>query len=267
MTHYKYYEANVETNQVLVLLHGFLSDSRTYYNHIDKYTDICHVITIDLPGHGEDQSSMDETWNFDYITTSLDRILDKYKDKSITLFGYSMGGRVALYYAINGHIPISNLILESTSPGIKEEANQLERRLVDDARAKVLDIAGIELFVNDWEKLPLFQSQLELPVEIQHQIRLQRLSQSPQKMAKALRDYGTGQMPNLWPRLKEIKVPTLILAGEYDEKFVQIAKKMANLIPNSKCKLISATGHTIHVEDSDEFDTMILGFLKEEQND
>ncbi|MEI5743871.1 2-succinyl-6-hydroxy-2,4-cyclohexadiene-1-carboxylate synthase, partial [Staphylococcus aureus] len=68
----------------------------------------------------------------------------------------------------------------------------------------------------------------------------QRLSQSPQKMAKALRDYGTGQMPNLWPRLKEIKVPTLILAGEYDEKFVQIAKKMANLIPNSKCKLISA---------------------------
>ncbi|WP_242507523.1 hypothetical protein, partial [Staphylococcus aureus] len=26
-------------------------------------------------------------------------------------------------------------------------------------------------------------------------------------------------------------------------------------------------GHTIHVEDSDEFDTMILGFLKEEQND
>ena len=154
------------------------------------------------------------------------------------------------------------MILESTSPGIKEEANQLERRLVDDARAKVLDIAGIELFVNDWEKLPLFQSQLELPVEIQHQIRLQRLSQSPQKMAKALRDYGTGQMPNLWPRLKEIKVPTLILAGEYDEKFVQIAKKMANLIPNSKCKLISATGHTIHVEDSDEFDTMILGFLR-----
>lgn len=262
MTHYKFYEANVETNQVLVFLHGFLSDSRTYHNHIEKFTDNYHVITIDLPGHGEDQSSMDETWNFDYITTLLDRILDKYKDKSITLFGYSMGGRVALYYAINGHIPISNLILESTSPGIKEEANQLERRLVDDARAKVLDIAGIELFVNDWEKLPLFQSQLELPVEIQHQIRQQRLSQSPHKMAKALRDYGTGQMPNLWPRLKEIKVPTLILAGEYDEKFVQIAKKMANLIPNSKCKLISATGHTIHVEDSDEFDTMILGFLR-----
>ena len=47
---------------------------------------------------------MDETWNFDYITMLLDRILDKYKDQSITMLGYSMGGRVALYYAINGHI-------------------------------------------------------------------------------------------------------------------------------------------------------------------
>ena len=142
---------------------------------------------------------MDETWNFDYITMLLDRILDKYKDQSITMLGYSMGGRVALYYAINGHIPISNLILESTSPGIKEEANQLERRLLMMHVLKVLDIAGIELFVNDWEKLPLFQSQQGLPVEIQLQIRQQRLSQSPKKMAKALRDYGTGQMPNLWP--------------------------------------------------------------------
>ena len=51
-------------------------------------------------------------------------------------------------------------------------------------RAKVLDIAGIELFVNDWEKLPLFQSQQGLPVEIQLQIRQQRLSQSPKKWPK-----------------------------------------------------------------------------------
>lgn len=49
MTHYKFYEANVETNQVLVFLHGFLSDSRTYHNHIEKFTDNYHVITIDLP--------------------------------------------------------------------------------------------------------------------------------------------------------------------------------------------------------------------------
>ncbi len=176
MTHYKYYEQTLRPIQVLVLLHGFLSASRTYYNHIDKYTDICHVITIDLPGHGEDQSSMDETWNFDYITTLLDRILDKYKDKSIQ-FGLDIQWVGVLHYIMQLMVTSLYLILilESTSPGIKEEANQLERRLVDDARAKELDIAGFKLSVNDWEKLPLFQSQLELPVQVQHQIRLQRI--------------------------------------------------------------------------------------------
>ena len=28
-----------------------------------------------------------------------------------------------------------------------------------------------------------------------------RLSQDPHKLAKALRDYGTGQMPNLWEQM------------------------------------------------------------------
>ncbi|CAM4132675.1 2-succinyl-6-hydroxy-2,4-cyclohexadiene-1-carboxylate synthase [Staphylococcus schweitzeri] len=267
MLHYKFYKAKVDTSQILILLHGFLSDSRTYHDHIDTFTNICHVVTIDLPGHGEDKSPTDVDWNFDYITSSLDQILEQYKNKSISMLGYSMGGRIALYYALHGRIKIAKLILESTSPGIKLEADQIERRLIDEARAKVLEIAGIEVFVNDWEKLPLFQTQYQLSEEKQHQIREQRLSQSPIKMAKALRDYGTGQMPNLWSQIAGLKMPVLILAGEYDEKFVQIAEKMTNLISNSKCKLFSAVGHTIHVEDNVEFDTMILGFLKEEQND
>lgn len=39
---------------------------------------------------------------------------------------------------------------------------------------------------------------------------------------------------------------------------------MVNLIFNSKCKLIFVIGYIIYVEDSDEFDIMILGYLKEE---
>lgn len=130
-----------------------------------------------------------------------------------------------MYYALHGRIKLSKLILESTSPGIKLEVDQIERRLIDEARAKVLEIAGIEVFVNDWEKLPLFQTQYQLSEDKQLQIREQRLSQSPIKMAKALRDYGTGKMPNLWSQIPELKMPVLILAGEYDEKFVQIAEK------------------------------------------
>ena len=70
-----------------------------------------------------------------------------------------MGGRVALYYTIYGQYEIKQLILESTSPGIADETLRKERQAIDQARGRVLEIAGIEVFVNDWEKLPLFQTQ------------------------------------------------------------------------------------------------------------
>ncbi|MCU7258069.1 hypothetical protein NYR20_31050, partial [Pseudomonas aeruginosa] len=80
-------------------------------------------------------------------------------------------------------------------------------------------------------------------------------------------DYGTGQMPNLWSLLSQIDISTYIMAGELDAKFVKIAQKLKDSIVNSRKTIVSNVGHTIHVEDSTEFDTMILGFLKEEQND
>lgn len=267
MLHYKFYQSSHYTNQLLVMLHGFISDSRTYEAHIDTLRQQSHILVIDLPGHGQDQSSLNETWSFDYICSELDEVLSLYQEYQVYLLGYSMGGRVALYYALHGDVKLTGLILESTSPGIKDEASRIERHQVDRARAQVLEISGLEVFVNDWEKLPLFATQQRLEAETREKIREQRLAQAPVKLAKALRDYGTGHMPNLWQSLSQLTMPVLMLAGEYDEKFVDIAQRMSREMTQSKMQIISGVGHTIHVEDSTEFDTMILGFLKEEQND
>ena len=117
------------------------------------------------------------------------------------------------YYALNGSVALRGLLLESTSAGIQSEADKVERVQVDAARAKVLEIAGLEIFVNDWEKLPLFRSQYELDAEVRKAIRANRMSQNPVRLAKALRDYG-GNMPNLWPQVSSLRVRTLILTGE-----------------------------------------------------
>ena len=57
----------------------------------------------------------------------------------------------SLYYALNGSVALRGLLLESTSARIQSEADKVERVQVDAARAKVLEIAGLEIFVNDWE--------------------------------------------------------------------------------------------------------------------
>ena len=63
-------------------------------------------------------------------------------------------------------------------------------------------------------KVTTFRSQYNLAPEIRQSIRNNRLNQDANKLAKALRDYGTGHMPNLWPHLSLIRIPTLILVGK-----------------------------------------------------
>lgn len=268
MLNYKFYQAKCDTDELLVMLHGFISDQQAFSKHVCVLQEKLNILTVDLPGHGQDDSDTNQTWDFPFITNQLDELLKSFQSYQLFLHGYSMGGRIALYYVIEGEITLAGLILESTSPGIEELEDRNERQLVDQARAKVLEIAGLEIFVNDWEKLPLFYTQNELDKSIKKEIRDMRLRQNPLRLAKALRDYGTGQMPNLWPKLKQIKVPTCIIVGVLDGKFCKIAKQMETMIHNTELNEIERSGHTVHVEEFAEFDRIVLGFIhKEEQND
>jgi 2-succinyl-6-hydroxy-2,4-cyclohexadiene-1-carboxylate synthase len=268
MLNYKFYQAKSNTDKLLVMLHGFISDQQAFNEHVRVLQETLNILTVDLPGHGQDDSDTNQTWDFSFISNELDEVLKLFKDYHLFLHGYSMGGRIALYYAIESKMKLTGLIIESTSPGIEALEDRNERQQVDQARAKVLEIAGLEIFVNDWEKLPLFYTQYELDKSIKKAIRDMRLRQNPLRLAKTLRDYGTGQMPNLWPKLNQIKVPTCIIVGILDGKFCKIAKRMETMIQNTELNEVEQSGHTVHVEEFTEFDRIVLGFIhKEEQND
>ena len=266
MLHYNYYPSKKDTSQLLVMLHGFISDSSTFDAHVTQLTAEVHVVTVHLPGHGDDTSPMSEVWSFDMITQGLNDVLAQFQDKQLYLHGYSMGGRVALYYALHGEATLAGLILESASPGIADAADCETRVQVDQARARVLTLGGIALFVNDWEKLPLFMSQQRLPAATRQRIREMRLRQNPERLAKALTDYGTGAMPNLWPLLPSLKTRTCLIVGAYDEPFCRIATRMLDEIPNATMHTVEDAGHTVHVENEVKFDKIVLGFLIEEDN-
>ncbi|UXR78920.1 MULTISPECIES: 2-succinyl-6-hydroxy-2,4-cyclohexadiene-1-carboxylate synthase [unclassified Staphylococcus] len=261
MLHYNWYPSQRQTKQTLVMLHGFISDQTTFGQHIEPLTEDINLLLVDLPGHGQDTSSTAVIWDFEWIITQLHELLSRYSEYDLYLHGYSMGARVALGYATEYGEMLSGLILESGSPGLRDEEARVERQQVDRARARVLELANLEVFVNDWERLPLFQSQQFLPSQVQQRIRQMRLSQQPERLAKALVDYGTGNMPNLWPRLADIPCPVQIIVGEWDEKFVSIAEAMKQHFVQANINIVPEVGHTVHVEEYEKFDTIILAFI------
>jgi len=102
--------------------------------------------------------------------------------------------------------------------------------------------------VDHWLGLPLFATQGKLPPQIRDATRELRLKNDPEALAACLRGLGTGAQPSFWLDLSKIEVPTLLLAGEEDQKFTTIARRMAEGISGSTLRLIPKAGHSIHLE-------------------
>ena len=215
-------------------------------------------VAVDLPGHGVRAGRHDP----DHFT--LDRTLGVIHAAARGLrnvVGYSMGGRLALHYVLRYGASVRRLVLESASPGIETEEGRRERRRADEELARSIARVGVEAFVDRWERLPLFASQQTLPESVRSRHRAERLSNHPLSLAASLRGVGTGSLPSLWDRLGEVEVPTLLLAGALDRKFVEIARRMEERLPGATLVVVEGAGHAVHLERPEPWTSAVGGFL------
>jgi 2-succinyl-6-hydroxy-2,4-cyclohexadiene-1-carboxylate synthase len=246
----------------LLLLHGFTGSGDSWASHIPAFAKQFSPITIDILGHGRSDSPQNHSrYTMPQVAANIIALLDEWQIDQAALLGYSMGGRLALYLACHYPTRFSQLILESSSPGLPTEAERAARRQRDEALADWIEANDIESFVARWEALPLWESQRQLSEEVRHRLRQQRLQNNPVGLANSLRGMGTGAQPSLWPLLPMLQLPTLLLAGELDGKFVAINEKMGALLPNGRLQIIPHAGHTIHLERPGLFQTAITKIL------
>ncbi|AIF43998.1 2-succinyl-6-hydroxy-2,4-cyclohexadiene-1-carboxylate synthase [Virgibacillus sp. SK37] len=254
-----WYEKHGKIGPQVVLLHGFTGSSKTWGNFITAWQGQFQFITIDLPGHGNTKVSNVKTMK--ECCDDIKALINHLGISQFHLIGYSMGGRTALSFVMYYPELVQSLILESASPGLSSNVERKERMKKDEQLAAKLVNEGIESFVDFWENVPLFNSQKELPLNIKSAIREERLAQSPNGLAKSLKGMGTGSQPSWWKELTNIELPTLLLVGELDEKFVQLNKKMAECLPHAHFEMVNKTGHALHVEQPEIFGKIVTEFI------
>ncbi len=243
----------------LLLLHGFTGSSQSWRECIPALSSHFQVIAVDLLGHGRTDSPPDPTrYQMPEAAADLLAILDALAAVQADLLGYSMGGRLALYTAVHHPRRINRLILESASPGLVTEAERQERRQRDNALADRIEREGMESFVNFWEQLPLWRSQKQLDTAVRQNLREQRLQNNPVGLANSLRGMGTGIQPSLWQQLGNLKMPVHLIAGELDDKFVEINRRMVRQIPAARLEIVPGAGHTVHLERPSLFNQILL---------
>lgn len=250
----------------LLLLHGFTGSSDNWAGLIPVFSEQYSIITVDILGHGRSASPSDPNrYTMPLIAADLITLLDTWQIEQTALLGYSMGGRLALYLVCHFPDRFNHLILESSSPGLATAAERATRRQSDESLADWIKSNGIKAFVNRWEALLLWASQQQLSKEIRQRLRQQRLQNNPAGLANSLRGMGTGAQPSLWHELPDLTLPTLLIAGELDRKFVAINQQMVERLANGRLHIIPNAGHTTHLEQPDEFQTAVCHFLSQSE--
>ena len=232
-------------NPPIVFLHGFMGTGDDWTEIASRFADRFYCLLPDLPGHGE--ASLDGELGYSAWASILKKTLDARKITCTHLVGYSMGGRLALYFAITYPEMVEKLVLESANPGIDAESERAERAALDDKLAARLRRDGMGAFLEFWYNIPLFASLNEYPA-LKDELIHKRADQNPENMARVLSELSPGLQPSLWARLPELKMPTLLVAGELDEKYCRITSQMAATQPEFKRVTLPRCGHNAHRE-------------------
>jgi len=253
---------NRERDTVL-LFHGFsgtLEDWRDISTSLDSRF---NYTGVDLIGHGKSDSPTDAAKYYpDILIRYIDEILNCLSISKVIILGYSMGGRAALFYAVNQPEKIKGLIIESTTAGIENEKDRNERIKSDEELAQYIEKHNIENFVELWMDKEIFNTQRRFSNEKLSNIKRRKISNSKTGLANSVRGFGTGVTPFLGDKLSTLDFPVLLISGELDSKFTQINSEMVNQFPKAEHKIIANAGHNVHLEESKRFITAVNEFLK-----
>jgi len=247
----------------IIFLHGFTGSASDWEFATQNIDDNYFPIAIDLPGHGETEASDNiNDYTIDSINNIISNVIEKLQISKVVLFGYSMGGRAALSFAIKYPLRINALILESSTAGIENADERKERLMNDIGLAEKIENIGVEQFIKYWMGLPLFESLKTTHEEEYQKIIRKKLSNDKKGLANSLRGFSTGKMVSLWNKLDDLNFPILFITGSLDKKFELIASKMQKLLPQSEHEVVADSGHNVHLEKPKEFIKLVNNFLE-----
>jgi 4,5:9,10-diseco-3-hydroxy-5,9,17-trioxoandrosta-1(10),2-diene-4-oate hydrolase len=244
---------------VVVFLHGSGNGACAYSNFKGNYPEIAksgfRTILPDLIGFGYSDKPDDAEYHLDFFVECLKQALDVIGVDKVTLVGNSLGGAVALGFALAHPKNVERLVL--MAPG---GLNDLPDYLAMPGMAAMFETFNSGKPIGEAELKAFFIKAFVVnPDCVDDQLVRERHAlmqlQNPQVMK-------TLKVPNLTARLGEIKAPTLALWGLNenmmpDSGILRLGKGMLNC----RMVLVPNCGHWVMIEHRALFNRMVLDFL------
>ncbi len=236
----------------VALVHGVGADLGSWDRIAERLTGRFTVVRADLRGHGK--SSRIETCRMTDFVGDLAATLDAAGVQKVDLVGFSLGGLIAQWFALEHPERIGRLVLISTVA----ERTPAERARVLERADKVRDegIASVVSAAEDRWFTPAFKAANPEKVAL----RLRQLKANDHRSYAAA--YRVFAEADEGVDLARIRKPTLVVTGENDiGSSPRMARRMHEAIAGSRLVILPELRHSVLLEAPDTIADLLLDFL------
>lgn len=238
----------------LLILHGFFASSRNWWKIAEKLAVAYHVYLLDLRNHGN--SPHHPIMDYPAMTADVLRFMDNHGLETAHVLGHSMGGKCAMWLALNHPDRMNKLVVVDIAPkSYTHSFDVLIQALIDLPLDKIHNRKEAELWLSK-----------DIPELDYRQFLLQNLIlQGDHYFWRIDLKIFKQMAPNIvvFPeshQLAECTADTLFIAGEYSAYLSQ--QDTQGLFSNVLFCTIAKAGHWLHVQQPKAFTEVVENFLQ-----
>ena len=251
------------SGQPIVFVHEFAGDHRSWEPQLRHFGQRYRCIAYAARGYPpSDVPESPDRYSQNRATDDIAAILDALKIDKAHIVGLSMGGFATLHFGFRHPKRAKSLVVAGVGYGAEKEQQGKFRGEVE-AVAQALREQGMAKFAEKYAYGPT---------------RVQFENKDPRGFAEFKQQLGEhsalgsantqlgvqGQRPSLYDLVEDMRkltIPTLVLTGDEDWPCLAPSVLMKREIPSSALSVMPNCGHTINIEDPDQFNRLVGDFI------
>ena len=223
-----------------------------------------HVMALDQRGRGDSDWAKDGDYTTDAYVSDLAGFSEALNLDSFILVGHSMGGRNSITFTARYPEKVQKLIIVDIGPVIDPRGGE---RIRQEIVAVPEEFDSFEAVVAYMSKQNRYPSDPVLRRRLQYATRELPNGKIGWRYDVAIRNARrqatTLPVEDLWPSVRNIACPTLIVHGvDSDVLSPDGAKQMLDAIPNSRLEDVQRAGHMVFEDNPDGFLAAVHNFLE-----
>ena len=249
--------------QPIVFVHEFAADHRSWEPQMRHFGQRYRCITYSARGYPpSDVPEKPESYSQNRATDDIASVMDHLKIDRAHVVGLSMGGFATLHFGFRHPKRALSLVVAGCGYGAEKEQQTKFRSEVETV-AKTLTDEGMAKFAEKYAYGPT---------------RVQFENKDPRGFAQFKKELGEhsalgsantqigvqGQRPSLYDlldKMRALTIPTLVLTGDEDWPCLAPSLLLKREIPSAALAVMPNCGHTINIEDPDQFNRLVGDFI------